>query len=142
VIAVDTNVLVHAHRAESPWHEAATQALATLRPGSWALPWACVHEFYSVVTHPRIFDPPTPIADAVLAVETWLASSPRLLGETEEHWAVLSDLVRRAQVAGPVVHDARVAAICLQHGVDELWTVDRDFSRFPQLRARNPLVAR
>ena len=141
MIAVDTNILVHAHRADSPWHEAATRALSTLGAAGWAIPWPCVHEFYAVVTHPRIFDPPTPLEDALLAVETWCASSLRLLGETEEHWPVLADLLRQAQVVGPMVHDARVAAICLQHGIEELWTVDRDFSRFPALRVRNPLVS-
>jgi toxin-antitoxin system PIN domain toxin len=140
MIAVDTNILVHAHRIDSPWNEAAARALSMLGTGRWAIPWPCVHEFYAVVTHPRIFDPPTPLADAILAVETWRASSLQLLGETEEHWPVLADLLQRGHVAGPMVHDARVAAICLQHGVEELWTVDRDFSRFPGLRTRNPLV--
>ena len=141
MIAVDTNILVHAHRADSPWHEAATTALSTLGPGSWAIPWPCVHEFYAVVTHPRIFDPPTPIEDALLAVESWRAASLQLLGETEEHWPVLAGLLRDGRIVGPQVHDARVAAICLQHGVEELWTVDRDFSRFPALRVRNPLMS-
>ncbi len=141
MIAVDTNILVHAHRAESPWHEAATRALSTLGTDRWAVPWPCVHEFYAVVTHPKIFDPPTPLEDALLAVESWRAASLRLLGETEEHWPVLAELLRQGQVVGPMVHDARVAAICLQHGIEELWTVDRDFSRFPTLRVRNPLVS-
>ena len=143
MIAVDTNVLIYAHRQDAEWHH---EALATLKrlaegPRRWAIPWPCVHEFYAIVTHPRIFDPPTPVADALLALETWRASSLQLLGETEEHWSVLSDLLRLAQVVGPMVHDARVAAICLQHGIEELWSIDRDFSRFPALRVRNPLVS-
>ncbi len=141
MIAVDTNILVHAHRADSPWHEAATRALSTLGAGRWGIPWPCVHEFYAVVTHPNIFDPPTPLEDALLAVESWRAASLQLLGETDEHWPVLADLLRQGHVVGPMVHDARVAAICLQHGIEELWTVDRDFSRFPTLRVRNPLVS-
>lgn len=141
MIAVDTNVLVHAHRADSPWHEAATSALSTLGATRWAIPWPCVHEFCAVVTHPRIFDPPTPLEHALLAVESWRASSLQLLGETEEHWRVLAEILRQGRVVGPMVHDARVAAICLQHGVQELWSVDRDFSRFPALRVRNPLVS-
>jgi toxin-antitoxin system PIN domain toxin len=141
MIAVDTNILVHAHRVDSPWHEAATEALGALGAARWAVPWPCVHEFYAVVTHPKIFDPPTPIADALLAVDSWCTSSLQLLGETSEHWAVLADLLRQGQIVGPMVHDARVAAICLQHGIEELWTVDRDFSRFPALRVRNPLIS-
>ncbi|HET6414111.1 MAG TPA: TA system VapC family ribonuclease toxin [Anaeromyxobacter sp.] len=139
MIAIDTNVLVHAHRSDSPFHGAATAALGALG-GRWAIPWPCIHEFYAVVTHPRIFDPPTPFADALLAVDTWCASSPKLLGETEEHWPILADLLRGSQAVGPVVHDARIAALCLEHGIEELWTADRDFSRFPALRVRNPLV--
>jgi hypothetical protein len=141
MIAIDTNILVHAHRADSPWHEAATRALGALGAAQWAVPWPCVHEFYAIVTHPKIFDPPTPIADALLAVESWRASSLQFLGETGEHWTVLADLLRQGQIVGPMVHDARVAAICLQHGIEELWTVDRDFSRFPALRVRNPLIS-
>lgn len=141
MIAVDTNILVHAHRADSPWHEAATKAFSTLGAARWAIPWPCVHEFCAVVTHPRIFDPPTPLEDALLAVESWHASSLQLLAETEEHWPVLAEILRQGRVVGPMVHDARVAAICLQHGVEELWSVDRDFSRFPTLRVRNPLVS-
>jgi len=141
MIAVDTNILVYAHRADSPYHEAATRALSALGTARWAIPWPCVHEFYAIVTHPKIFDPPTPVADALLALETWRASSLQVLGETEEHWSMLSDLLRQAQVVGPMVHDARVAAICLQHGIEELWSIDRDFSRFPALRVRNPLVS-
>jgi toxin-antitoxin system PIN domain toxin len=141
MIAVDTNILVHAHRNDSPWHDAATKALSTLGAERWAIPWPCVHEFCAVVTHPRIFDPPTPLEDALLAVDSWRASSLQLLGETEEHWTVLAEILRQGRIVGPMVHDARVAAICLQHGVEELWTLDRDFSRFPTLRVRNPLVS-
>ena len=64
MIAVDTNILVYAHREESPWHDAATSALSGLS-GEWAIPWPCVHEFLAIVTHPKIFDPPTPLATAM-----------------------------------------------------------------------------
>jgi hypothetical protein len=140
VIAVDTNILVHAHRSDSPWHQAATAAFATLAGSRWAIPWPCVHEFLAISTHPRIFDPPTPLADATAAIDSWLVSPVTFLGETDEHWDTLRNLLERGKVAGPRVHDARVAAICLQHAVEELWSADRDFSRFPALRVRNPLV--
>ena len=140
-IAVDSNVLVFAHRSDSPWHEAAASALARLSGGRWGIPWPCIHEFLAIATHPRVFDPPTPLDDAIAAVESWRATSVALLGETDEHWQHLAGLARAGKVAGPLVHDARVAAICLQHAVEELWTADRDFSRFPALRVRNPLVA-
>lgn len=60
--------------------------------------------------------------------------------ETEDHWDTLAELLETGKVGGPRVHDARIAAICLQHGVDELWSADRDFCRFPQLAVRNPLL--
>jgi hypothetical protein len=87
-----------------------------------------------------VFDPPTPLDDAIATVDSWLTSRLVLLGESDEHWAQLSVLLRDGKVIGPPVHDARIAALCLSHSVEELWSADRDFSRFPALRVRNPLV--
>ena len=143
MIAVDTNVLVYAHRADSPWHEAAARAVAGLAEGRspWALPWPCLHEFFAIVTHPRIYRPPTPVPAAVDQIEAWLESpSVALVSETGDYWASLKPLLVNGRIQGPRVHDARVAALCLHHGVDELWSADRDFGRFPDLRVRNPLV--
>ena len=64
-----------------------------------------------------------------------------LLCESDGHWPVLRDLLRGGRIVGPKVHDARIAALCMQHGVSELWSVDRDFGRFPHLSVVNPLVA-
>jgi hypothetical protein len=143
MIAVDTNILVYAHRRDSPFHDIARRRVADLAEGraTWALPWPCLHEFIGIVTHPRIYQTPTPLAQAVDQVEAWL-ESPRLLllAESDEHWPALKPLLLAARVAGPQVHDARIAALCLQHGVRELWTADRDFGRFAPLRAVNPLV--
>jgi len=145
MIAVDSNILVYAHREDSPWHEAAFVCMRGLAEGRapWAIPWPCLHEFLAVATHPRIYAPPTPLALAVDQLDAWLESpSLVLLAEDAGYWPRLRTLVLEGQVAGPKVHDARIAAICLQHGVGELWTIDRDFSRFPQLRVRNPLKPR
>lgn len=141
MIAVDTNILVHAHRGDSPWHEQATRSLAGLGGRRWAIPWPCVHEFLAIATHPRIFDPPTPLDDALRAIALWLdAPQLVLLGELEGYWGTLEALLRASRVAGPRIHDARIAALCMQHGVTELWTMDRDFSRFSGLTTRNPLA--
>jgi toxin-antitoxin system PIN domain toxin len=143
VIAVDTNILVHAHRADSEWHAIADASIASLAESgaTWAIPWPCVHEFLSIVTHPRIFDPPTPLSDAIMQVECW-REVPRLsfIGEAPGYWAVLRTLLERGRVRGARVHDARIAAVCLQHGVTQLWSADRDFSRFPSLKVVNPLA--
>lgn len=143
MIAVDTNVLVYAHREDSPHHEAALSALRILAESGrpWALPWPCVHEFLAIATHPRVFDPPSSMEEALSAVAD-LVNRPDTVTLSEQHeylrWLVI--LLKHSGVVGAKVHDARIAALCLAHGVSELWTADRDFSYFPQLSTRNPLV--
>jgi len=143
MIAVDSNLLVYAHREDSPWHEAAYARIVELAEGKspWAIPWPCIHEFLAIVTHPRIYAPPTPLENALDQVEAWLESpSLVLLSEYEHYWQQLRSMLKSGRVSGPQVHDARIAALCQQHGVSELWTIDRDFSRFPGLTVKNPLV--
>jgi len=143
VIAVDTNLLVYAHRRDAAWHPRAEPVVRAVAEGQtrWAIPWPCVHEFLSIVTHPRIFDPPTPMPAALDQIAAWMESpSLVLIGEGAGYQAHLHDVLSSSRSIGPRVHDARVAALCVYHGVDELWSADRDFSRFPGLRVRNPLV--
>jgi toxin-antitoxin system PIN domain toxin len=144
VIAVDTNILVYAHREDSTFHAAAYRCVAGLAEGrsSWGVPWPCLHEFFSIVTHSRIYKPPTPLTNAIEQIDAWLASpSVVLLGETTAHWPQLRQLLTAGCTTGPAVHDARIAALCLQHGVACLWTADRDFGRFPALKTLNPLIS-
>ena len=143
MIAVDTNILVYAHREDSPFFDVAAAKLTALAHGKahWAIPWPCVHEFLAVVTRPRFYDPPTPLPLAIGQVDAWLESPTlTLLVETEQHWPVLRELLASSRLAGVRVHDARIAALCLEHGVRELWSADRDFSRFPDLAVVNPLL--
>jgi len=143
MIAVDTNILVYAHREDSPWHDVAYRGIADLAEGrdAWAIPWPCINEFLAIVTHPRIYAPPSPIAAALSQVQTWLESPTLLLiSESEEYWKKLAPLLRSARLAGPKIHDARIAALCVDHGIAELWSADRDFSNFPALKIRNPLL--
>lgn len=143
MIAVDTNLLVYAHRADATEHGAASGVLRGLAEGRarWALPWPCIHEFIAIVTHPRIFSPPTPLAAALDQVDAWLESPVvTTLTESTGYWGRLRDQLKAGRVAGARVHDARIAALCLHHGVRELWSADRDFGRFPQLSVRNPLI--
>ena len=144
MIAVDTNVLVYAHREDSPWHDVASRRVTALAEGraSWAIPWPCLHEFLAIVTHARIYNPPTPLARALDQVSAWLeAPTVTVLAESAGYWDELRAVVDAARAAGPQIHDARVAALCLHHGVELLWTADRDFSRFASLPTRNPLIA-
>lgn len=143
MIAVDTNILVHAHREDSPWHRIADERLRELANSraSWAIAWPTIHEFLAIVTHPRIFAPPSPLAIALDQVDAWLESpSLVLLAESPGYWPALRTSLKAGRVVGPQVHDARIAVLCSTHGVRELWTADRDFSRFPNVRIRNPLV--
>jgi uncharacterized protein len=143
LIAVDTNLLIYAHRSDSEWHEPASECIRKLAEGrsAWAIPWPCLHEFLAISTHPRIYDPPTPPAEALAQVDAWLESpSVTLLSEGPDHWQQLRAVVSSSRVTGPRVHDARIAALCLAHGVRELWTCDRDFGRFPMLVSLNPLA--
>jgi toxin-antitoxin system PIN domain toxin len=140
---VDTNILVYAHREDSEFHQTAIARVRDLAEGSaqWALPWACLHEFFSIVTHPRIFNPPTPRDLAIKQIDAWLESpGVILLSESAGYWDILRPLLVSGRIAGPLVHDGRIAAICLEHGVRELWSVDRDFGRFPALTVVNPLA--
>jgi toxin-antitoxin system PIN domain toxin len=144
MVAVDTNILIYAHRKE--YGEIHEDAVAALRPfvegnGQWAIPYPCVYEFIAVVSHPKVFEKPTPVAEALDVLADfadsagfhWLAESPGYL-------KTLRQIAEPAKVQGGKIHDARIAALCLHHGVRELWTRDRDFSWFPQIKTRNPLV--
>ena len=142
MIAVDTNVLVYAHRRESGIGDEAYATLARLAEGdrAWAIPWPCCYEFLSVVTNRRIWrDAATSATQAWEQLMAW-ARSPahRMIGETEGFTELLGRFVQRPHVVGGVVHDARIAAICVAHGVETLLTRDRDFSLFPELSTGDP----
>ena len=142
MIALDTNILVYAHRREGSEHELASTLVRGLAEGSspWAIPWPCVCEFFSVVTNVRIWrDEASTSQQAWHQLSAWFAAPTlRLLSETEQFSEILGRLAQRPRVKGAVIHDARVAAICLAHGVEKLISRDRDFSLFPELRIENP----
>lgn len=142
MIALDTNLLVYARREEASHHRQARALLAELAGGDepWALPWPCIYEFLRIITHPRVFDPPTDLDRALEDLESLLESpSLVMLGEGPAHAAHLRLMVSGGRTTGNLVHDAHIAALALEHGVREIWTLDRDFARFPGLRMRNPL---
>jgi toxin-antitoxin system PIN domain toxin len=142
--AIDTNILVYARRADTPHHAA---ALATLRrlaegPDLWAIPWPCVYEFVRVVTHPRVFHPPSPLADVVRDLRELFASPTlQLLGETDHHAEAMAAVLAETPATGNLVHDAHIAALLREHGVSELLTADGDFARFTGFRVSNPVAA-
>ena len=138
---VDTNILVYAHRDETPQHQKALQTLRELATGPepWVLPWPCVYEFVRVVTHPRVFHSPTPSAEAWRAVESLLDSPSRLqLAEEEGHREILTELLRTSVPEGNTLHDAHIAALLIEHGVHEIITAEEAVRRFPRLKMTNP----
>jgi hypothetical protein len=143
LIAVDSNLLIYSHREDSPFHTAARETIEGLRHQSapWAIPWPCVHEFIGIATHPGIYKPASTLAEALGFLDALFASSSlHLLTESPGYFEKLRDLATAARLKGARIHDARIAALCLHHGVSELWSADRGFSAFPQLKVRNPLV--
>jgi uncharacterized protein len=141
MIALDTNFLVYAHRSDNSFHTIARTAISRLITEGlpWGVPIACVHEFLAVVTNPRIFKEPTPRDLAFDQIEALLAQSgARLLLPTDKHLDVLRELATRAKAIGAQMHDARIAALCIENGATQLWSADRDFSAYEQLQVRRP----
>ena len=137
MIAVDTNVLIYAHRSESQQHKIALAKITAIAEADspWGLPVFCLAEFVRIVTHLRVFEPPTPLADALGFLEQLLQSpSARLLLPTIGYAAAFNEVCKSAGVRGNLAFDAQIAAVCREHGIDELLTADRDFARFRNIR--------
>ena len=116
---------MYAHRADAEWHTPAARAVTSLANLSapWAIPWPCIHEFIGVVTNQKVYPPATTIEEAFAQIEAWLASDKlKPLGEGPDHFRTLKELSLTGQIIAAKIHDARISAICLQHGVTELWT--------------------
>lgn len=142
--ALDTNVLIFAEIRNSSQHQTARRVLQECAEGAsaWAIPWPCVYEFLRVVTHPRVYHPPVPYEVALSDVRAILASpSLVLLAETPRHAEVMESVLRASAASGNLMHDAHIAALCIEHGVTELVTGDRDFHRFSGLRVVDPFVS-
>jgi uncharacterized protein len=140
LIAVDTNILVYAHREELPQHRTAYARLRALAEGDalWGIPVFCLAEFVRVVTHPKLFDPPYSAAEACEAVERLLeAPGLRVLYPGSGFLSFFSEAVREANAVGNLVFDAQIVAVCRESGVTNLLTEDRDFARFPGFKIRN-----
>jgi toxin-antitoxin system PIN domain toxin len=137
MIAVDTNVLVYAHRAESTRHLRARTWLGSLAEGDapWAIPVFCLGEFVRIATHRRVFDPPSTLEQAIDAVDAILESpSVRLLAPTPVNWPLLRAALVAGDATGNLVFDAQIAALCREHGIERILTEDRDFARFSFLK--------
>ena len=133
MIAVDTNVLIHAHREELPKHRAALERLEALAGSgeAWSIPVFCLGEFLRVVTHRRLFDPPHSATEACEALARLLsAGNVRVLRPGPGYPERLAEAVREVGATGNLVFDAQIVALCRDCGVSVLVTEDRDFDRF------------
>lgn len=140
MILLDVNVLVAAFREDAPGHRTIRPWLeATVRSeGAFAVSDLVLSGFLRVVTHPRIFDPPTPL-DAALGFADALCAQPNCMpiAPGERHWGIFRRLCLEAEVRGNLIPDAYLAALAIESG-SEWISSDRDFSRFPGLRWRPP----
>ncbi len=138
---VDANLLLYARNSSDPRHAPARAFLEQVLngPRRVGLPWQSLTAFMRIATHPRVFPTPLPAAAASDQVEQWLAAPATWVpAPGEGHAEVLLGLLRGLRLAGPLVSDAHLAALALEHGTG-VWTTDSDFARFPGLRWENPL---
>ena len=136
MIAIDSNVLIHAYNPDSPRHPAARSWLASLAesPGPWGLPVFCLAEFVRITTHPRVFRPPSTLRRSLEALEAVLKSpSVRLLCPGPMFPRFFSQACSEGEVGGNLAFDAQIVAVCRENGVSRLLTTDRDFLRFRRL---------
>jgi toxin-antitoxin system PIN domain toxin len=143
MIVADANLLLYAYNPSAPQHEKAKRWLeqTVAGPEMLGLPWSTILAFLRIGTNPRAFPSPLTIGEAVSIVAEWLEQpGVRVIEPAEGHWAALSPLLIRAQIKGPLVTDAHLAALAIEHGAT-LCSSDGDFSRFPLLRWSNPLAS-
>ncbi|MBI4421465.1 MAG: PIN domain-containing protein [Gemmatimonadetes bacterium] len=141
MILVDANVLLYAYHPRAAQHQRCRGWVEEYFSGPVPvrLPWATITAFLRISTHPRVFELPLSMAEAAATVAAWLtAPAVEAIAPGERYWEILRGLLESAQVSGPLVTDAALAALALEHGAT-LCTTDRDFTRFPQLRTVNPL---
>ena len=143
MIGIDTNILVYAHRKDMSFHSKADKFLSDLvgDSTSMAIPYPCLSEFLSIVTNPKIFKIPSPREIALEELENFL-SLPNVycIGELTGYFSLFKEISLKAKISGGDYHDARIAAICIQHDIKVFYSADRDFNRFPKLKIKNPLV--
>lgn len=139
---VDANLLLYAYDPNAAQHHASRIWLEDTLSGSSLVrfAWITLWAFLRIATNPRVFERPLSMAEAERHVSAWLAQpAAGILEPGERHWEILRQLAQDGQAAGPLVMDAALAAIAIEHGAT-LCTTDRDFARFPGLTWTNPIV--
>ena len=139
MIAVDTNVLIYAHRRETDLNVVATAELVRLAEGTepWALPVFCLTEFMRVVTHRRVFNPPSTVSQAMDFINRIVAAPTcHVALPGADFLRYLETTVHKADARGNLMFNAQIAALCREHGIAAILTNDRDFERFDKLQVR------
>lgn len=140
MVLLDVNVLVNAMREDAPRHALIREYVETLRRASepFGVSELVLSGALRVLTHPRVFTPPTPLAEARSFVGA-LRATPNLVIVTPgpRHWTLFCDLLDESGAIGNLIADAWHAALAIEHGC-ELISDDADFARFPRLRWRRP----
>jgi uncharacterized protein len=142
VILIDANLLLYAYDPRASEHERSRQWLEETLSGSQLVrfAWMTVWAFLRIATNPRVFENPLTVTEATDAVASWLEQPVAgILDPGERHLALLTGLTVEGQAFGPMVMDAVLAAIAIEHGAT-LYTTDRDFARFPGLSWKNPVL--
>jgi toxin-antitoxin system PIN domain toxin len=142
VIVIDANILLYAYDADSDKHAKARAWVEEVFSGASpvGLPWRTVSAFMRIVTNPRLTGKRFTPAEVVEIVDEWVNQpNVRLLGPGDDHWNFLRQMMVDGQARGPLVTDAQLAALTIEYG-GVLHTTDRDFSRFPGLRWKNPIA--
>ncbi|HEU0154804.1 MAG TPA: type II toxin-antitoxin system VapC family toxin [Stellaceae bacterium] len=144
MILVDANLLLYAYHPRAAQHEKSRAWLEGVLAGRDLIrfAWVTVWAFLRIATNPRVFERPLSPAEAEAAVAYWLTQPVAgILEPGERHWEILRGVLRDGQTRGPLVMDAVLAAIAIEHGA-QLCTTDRDFSRFGGLQWTNPLLVK
>lgn len=144
MIILDANILLYAYNAASEHHQRCRTWLesALNGPEQVGLPWQTILAFIRISTHPRVFQRPMLVVEAIAIVDDWLACPQvMIIGPAEGHWTLLKRQLVEGQASGALVTDAALASLTLEQGA-RLCTTDRDFGRFRGLKLLNPLDPR
>ena len=141
MILIDANLLLYAYDASSDHHTSSRRWIEAVLSGiiPVILPWQVILAFLRITTNPRVMQSPLSRSAAISIVNQWLdRPQVRIVGPGERHWEILHGLIESSQAIGPLIMDAHLAALAIEHGAT-LYSVDQDFARFPELVWRNPL---
>ncbi len=140
MILVDANILLYAYHPRSDHHDSCRRWIEQKfsGPSPVGLPWLTIWAFLRISTNPRAFERPLTTKEAEAIASSWLeVPAVRVIGPGERYWEIFSNLLLEAQVSGPLVTDAAIAALAIENGAS-VCTTDRDFVRFQEVQIIDP----